>query len=389
MKIGYILGIFPKLSERTILNELVELIKNEHEIYIFSLNKHSENIEHPEIKKYDISGRVYYFDSNLAVEGFRSLNLIKFMFLKGNLSSKAVGIAKAQYFLRTMKELDIDILHSHFANQPTFTNMLMSKLSSTPYTFTAHAFDIFIATDARALEERAKNASAVLTVSHYNKDYIRSLTKIEEEKIHVIRPCIDTNNLKDVKREEENHSIITVARLVEKKGIKYAILAVQKLIRDYPKIQYRIVGSGPLEKELNIMVKTLGLDEYVKFLGSLDDESLNRELGRASVFVLPCIKARNGDMDGLPLSAMEAMAVGIPVISTNISGIPELIENGREGFLVEPESEDQLAGAIRKLLDNKALRNEMGKNGKKKIEKDYNIHKEVKKLIGVWSEIIE
>jgi len=107
-------------------------------------------------------------------------------------------------------------------------------------------------------------------------------------------------------------------------------------------------------------------------------------LAKATIFILPCIKARNGDVDGCPMTLQEAMYVRVPVISTNIASIPELIEDGKEGVLVEQKNVEQLAGAIRMLLHDKGLRTAMGENGRAKVEKEFNIHKEVDKLVSLW-----
>jgi len=173
----------------------------------------------------------------------------------------------------------------------------------------------------------------------------------------------------EIKRNPEDYTILTVARLQKKKGIKYGILAVKKLVKQFPKIQYRIVGSGELENILKKMISLLGLEKNVKLLGSLDDASLMKELSKATLFILPCVRSENNDMDSTPVSLMEAMYLKIPVISTKLAGIPELVENGKEGLLVEPRNINQLAEAIKLLLENEDLRRKMGENGKKENRK--------------------
>jgi len=384
MKIGYILGLFPKLSETFVLNEIVELVRMGHEVHIFSLFQPKENLIQPEVKEYNLLERTYYPPSYLRL-GIELLKFDSLFFYKNrNVLNKFYCIAFARYFSKIIEKLDLDILHAHFANEPAYTAMLISKLTGIPFTFTAHAFDIFINPDVKALKERTENASAVITPSYYNKNYLHDLTGVDWDKIHVVRACTNIERFKTIKKDKSNFRILSVGRLVEKKGIEYAILAIKELIKDYPKIQYRIVGSGPLESELKGLVKSLNLENNVHFLGNLEGDLLMDELSKATIFVLPCIKARNGDLDVCPLTLQEAMIVKIPTISTNISGIPELIENGKEGFLVEPKNVEQLTNIIRILLEDENLRKRLGENGREKAEKEFNIHKEVGKLVEVW-----
>jgi len=262
--------------------------------------------------------------------------------------------------------------------------MLMSKKLGIPFTFEAHAVDIFVKPCLKALEKRMREASATTTISYYNRDYLHKLTNINIKKIHVVRACPVIDKFKCVKRNPEVLSILTVGRLVEKKGIKYGILAIKELIKDYPEIQYSIVGSGLLETELKSLARLVDLQNNVRFLGNLDDNSLIDELRKATIFILPCVIAKNEDRDGIPVSLMESMYLRIPTVSTNISGISELIEDRREGFLVEPGNFEQLASAIKTLLENENLRITMGVNGRKKIVTQFNIHKEARKLLEIW-----
>jgi len=390
MKIGYIIGAFPTLSESFVLNEIIELIDRGHEVHVFSILPPKEDLHHKEVDEYNLLSKTCYLSNPC-----KKLNQAK-LFLKAvknigcwskkaeNVKVKVLGIAAADHFSRIARKLDIDILHAHFANLPAFVAMLISSFTKIPFTFTAHAFDIFVDPYVEALRERMKCASAVITPSYFNKNYLHDLIGISKKKIHVVRACPIIDKFKGVKRNEEDFTITTVGRLVEKKGVKYGILAVKELVKEYPEIRYRVIGSGPLENELKGLVRSLDLGKNVEFLGNLDDNSLIEELSKTTVFILPCVKSKNGDMDGIPVSLMEAMYLRTPVISTKISGIPELVENGKEGILMEPRNGKQLANAIKTLIENKNLRTKMGRNGRKKIEIEFNIHKEIKKLIDIW-----
>lgn len=391
MRIGYVLTVFPTLSESFVINEIVALIDQGHDVSIFSINLARENVTHPEVKEYDLLNRTHYFSNS---NGFakklkmRFNSLDFFITVRGwkypakNFRFNLFYIEVSQYFSKIAKNLDV--FHAHFNGISTHVAMLMSKKLGIPFTFTVHAFDIFMNPDVKALKKRVEEAKAVIAISHYNQELLCSLTGIEKEKIAVIRACPMLNKFKETKRESDSFTAITVARLVEKKGIRYAILAIKELMKEYPNIQYRIIGSGHLENELKALVSSFGLENNVTFLGNLEDDSLIEELRTATMFILPCIRAENGDMDGIPVSLMEAMYSGIPVVSTRISGIPELIENGQEGILIEPKNSKQLSNAIKTLLEDKNLRTKLGENGKRKIETQFNIYNETAKLIDVW-----
>lgn len=399
MKIGYILKIFPKISEKFVTNEILELIKMGHDVYIFSIYNpnekiiYREKIMHDEILEYNLLNKTYYpphFQrSILELSGYSLLLLNS----QNNIFHDRLCIDVANYFAKIIEDNDIklDIIHAHFATEPTFVASKLSKMYNIPFTFMAHAFDIFINPNIKTLKEKVEYASAIMTPSYYNREYLCNLTGVDKNKIFVIRACPNIDELKIFGKEkidnDDDFKILSVSRLVEKKGIKYAILAIKELIKEYPEITYKIIGSGPLEKDLNMLIRSLEIENNVKIIENLDNNALINEYNKATIFVLPCTKAKNGDMDGIPVSLMESMYLRIPTISTRISGIPELIENDLDGLLVDDNNVKQLSEAIRTLLTNKELRLKIGNNARLKVENNFNIHKEAKKLIEIWNMI--
>ena len=389
MKIGYVLFAFPKLSESFILNEIVELLKRGNEVYIFSL-KRSQDVFHNEVEQYELLKRTYFLPNqrhyiNKLLFHFSSIGTFGWKYPSENIKSKAFSIAAAKYFFKFAKKIELDIIQAHFNRIAAHTAMLLSQSSNVSYTFTGHAVDIFVEPSVTALKTRMENAKAVITPSYYNREYLHTLTDVDKNKINVVRACLDIEKFNRIQRNPDNFRILTVCRLVEKKGLKYSILAIKEISYEFPEISYRIVGSGPLENELKKLVNQLGLEKNIQFLGDITDDSLIYELSKATIFVLPCIKAKNGDMDVCPLTLQEAMIAKIPVVSTIMASIPELIENKKEGLLVESKNVEQLVEAIKNLLEHKNLREMLGENGRKKIENKFNISYEVKKLLEIWS----
>ena len=397
MRIGYILWQFPVLSETFILNELIELTNKGQEVYIFSLTQPQEEIVHPEVKKYGLLEKTYYLPGYVKL----GLELPKpqswaALFSKGyegkSAKAKLLGrpfyAAVATYFSRIIMKLELDVLHAHFYGVPSYIAMLISRQTSIPFTFTCHAVDIFVNPNPDVMRRHMEAAAKVITISNYNRNYLHELTDSDKDKIKVIRACPMLGKFKDIEKDEADaKTILTVSRLVEKKGIKYGVLAVAELIKEFPQLRYKIIGNGSLENEIQALVRSLQLGDNVEFLGKTNDEFLLDELSRATIVVLPCIEAQNGDKDGIPVTLMEAMYSQTPVISTSVSGIPELIENGEEGLLVEPMNVERLADRIKTLLKDKGLRIRMGRKGREKVEKEFNIHREVEDLLKIWDEV--
>jgi len=389
MRIGYILQNFPKLSETFILNEIITLRDRGHSVIIFSIFNPEEKIIHKEIEEYNLIEYTYYYDSHIAANLMRQ-RLIpsdylysKLNFLKP-LIEKCYSKKIAKYFSNIAKNMNLDVIHAHFNSIAVEVALNMSDILDIPFTFTTHAFDIFINPNNSVLKNRMMKANNVVTISNYNKEYLFKITNVEKEKIHVIRACPIFNTFNKIKVENKSIIIITVARFIEKKGIEYGILAIKELKNFYPDIRFNIVGSGPLRYKYEKLINRYDLNNNVFFLGNLDNLALNKELNRANIFLLPCVQGGNGDMDGIPVSLMEAMFLEIPVISTNISGIPELIEDGIEGYLVTPGNYYDIVKVVKNLIENKALRENMGRKGKIKVLNKFNINMEICKLEKIW-----
>lgn len=392
MKIGYVLGSFPILSESFILNEICNLIKRGHKIYVFSLNIPSEQIIHPEVIKYNILKNTYYFNlfkvekTKLlsAYKAVTDFNLLKYK--ASNPKERVISILAANNFASIASSLNLDVLHAHFNGTPTLTAMFMSKILKIPFTFTSHAYDIFVNPNVLSLKQRINNCKKAITISQFNKKYILKLTELTGKKIVLIRACPFLDEFTKINRSPQEKRILTVSRLVEKKGIIYGLYAIKELINQFPDIDYRIVGSGKMETVLKRAVERLNIKNNVTFLGNLNRSQLLQEYSKAELFLLPCIKAKNGDVDGIPVALMEAMAAEIPVVTSRISGIPELITHGFSGYLTNPKDTASLKEYIRRMLTNRKDSLTMGQNGHSIIENKFNINSHIIKLLQLWKE---
>jgi len=428
MKLAYVINIFPKLSESFILNEIVELLKNGHDVLIFSIIKPWEEVVHDDVDKYQILERTHYF----SFKNIFKINIIHFskyliyVIIQDLLdfktfnqkASKPKAIQKKKsiltliqkiksqiyeirrfyivsihrfilylklaFFATIIEKNDVELIHTHFATMGSIAGRL-SKMLRLPYTLTAHAFDIYQNPDVAELHKVIEGAKSVITISEYNKNYLNDEIDIKN-RIDVIRCGIDLDkfNSKIKLKTGDRIKMLTVARLVEKKGIEYLIKAIPMVIKEMPDSELIIVGSGPLNDYIHKLVHDLGVGDYVQFRGDASDSELMRCYEDADMFILPCIIVENGDRDGIPVVMMEAMAMGLPVVSTDVSGIPELVESGVSGMLVPPKDEKAIADAIIKICKDGELRVGMGKEGRKIIERKFDITFEAEKLLGVF-----
>jgi len=258
-------------------------------------------------------------------------------------------------------------LHAHFAHVPTTIAMYAAGLAGIPYSFTAHANDIF--ERPTALPEKVGRSAFAACISEYNRRHLAG-AGCDAGRLCVVRCALDVENYayREVSRPGTPPVLYSVARLVEKKGIDVLVEALGRLRDRGVAFRCRIVGNGPLTEPLTRRARELDLEGDIEFLGGQPQERVKELFGEADVFVLPCVVARSGDRDGIPVVLMESMALGVPVVSTTVSGIPELIESGRSGLLVPPGDPEALADALERLLRDPELGRRLAREARKTLE---------------------
>jgi len=393
MRIAYCLLQFPVLSQTFIVNEIVELLREGHEVFIFSASHPRSRAYQPLVEEHGLLARSHYLPvvANL-VQGLPASELMPDLLRdtfdatrKGTrILEDVIDFTAANYFANLAEKLNIDILHSHFHGTASALTALIARKAELPFTFTCHALDIFVDPDPRVMRRHFDAACAVITVSNYNKEYLQAITGVDAHKIAIVRACSDLERFLDLERRDNGRTLVSIGRLVEKKGLSYAIEAFAQVLPAYPGLRYRIVGGGPLEEELRNLAASLGIADSVQFTGAVDQTQVVRELQQATMEVLPCVRAGNGDLDGAPLTLQEAMVAGVPVVASTAASIPELIRNGTDGLLVEPRDSDALATAIRAQLDSPQCAHRMALSARSRVLDCFNIHTEVGKLLEVW-----
>jgi len=294
---------------------------------------------------------------------------------------------EAAYLVDVLSRSPADHLHAHFASTPTRVALFAHRLSGIPYTFTAHAKDIFVS-DLEAFRVKLEGARAVVTCTQYNRDFLsKQYGPLCDGKLHCIYHGLDISQFKfSLSRRDEAGEpvILSVARLVEKKGLEDLIIAADILRRPGRTFKVEIIGSGPLRDPLKAHAQRLGLADRVSLVGAQAHDAVCLAYQRASVFVLPCVVASNGDRDGIPNVLLEAMASGVPVVSTPVSGIPELIESGVNGILVPQHDARSLADAIERLLASRELRDRLARAARTKLESAFSLDSGAEQLLAVF-----
>jgi glycosyltransferase involved in cell wall biosynthesis len=296
---------------------------------------------------------------------------------------------EAGYLVDILSRSPADHLHAHFASTPTLIALYTHRLSGIPYTFTAHAKDIYV-TDPYTLGVKLREARAVVTCTQYNHSFLsKQYGTLCDGKVHSIYHGLDVSQFNfrvPTKLESGAPVILSVARLVEKKGLSNLVAAADILCRRGCLFHLEIIGSGPQRESLHAQAQQLGLADRVTLSGAQPHDAVCFAYQRASVFVLPCVIASDGDRDGIPNVLLEAMASGVPVISTPVSGIPELIHSGRDGLLVPPNDPAVLAAAIETLLASQELRERLARAARAKVESAFSLGASAERLLALFAE---
>jgi len=286
------------------------------------------------------------------------------------------------YLAQAMERLGIDHLHVHFANVPAATAEVAQKLTGISFSLTAHAKDIYL-TDDVALDRRIRSAEFVLTCTDYNRRYLETIST-SSTSIYRSYHGIDLTRFRPRGEHAESLiwadpplNILSVGRFCEKKGFPYLLDACHRLKQAQVPFHCKIVGFGPLESQIQAQIATLGLDHDVTLVGKLTQDEVIEQYHQADVFVLPCLVTEDGDRDGIPNVLLEAMATGLPVVSTAISGITELVQSGKNGLLVPEKDADAIAAALTQLAHDPALRQDLGRVGSRTVHQNFTLEHNV------------
>ncbi len=402
--LGMILKGYPRISETFISNEILLLEKLGFPIHLFSMRRPRENFTHQSVNQIQAAvdylpetllkplPRLMYHNCLLAAQRpriyARALKTAFRRFLRTRKSATLKHLFQAGYLVqRLMPDRRVIHLHAHFAHSPASVAMFTSILSGLPFSFTAHAKDIYTS-DPRQLREKAALAKFVVTCTEYNRRYLLALCNGDPGAIHRIYHGIDTRLFSlspdGIPKAEKPYRILTVARLIAKKGLPTVYRALKVLKDKGIAFKHTLIGDGEDREKILAVIKDLGLSAHTRWLGTQPHEVVRDYYKRAHLFVLGCEVAPNGDRDGIPNVLFESMAMGVPVVATHLSAIPELVENEKTGLLVAPGQPQQLAEAMLKMLTDAALRTRVIPAARQRVLQDFDNKVLVKELASIF-----
>ncbi|WP_025742483.1 glycosyltransferase family 4 protein [Aquimarina pacifica] len=393
-KIVYLIENFPSPTEHFVLNEMLELEHRGIELEVLVLKKQNKYMCMPELN--DLRASVIYLPKLYRYFSFFFLFKNPLLFPKliqlGSISSGKNSLKSFRdyciglYFFSKLKRTSITHFHAHFAFLAVDIASVLSKLFGLNYSLTMHANDIYTNTDK--IKKVIRESSFVITCTEYNREYLNKVTCNKyQDKIHKVYHGIDTSKWTFRERKDVNTSeikIISVARLVEKKGLFYLLESIKILVDKGKNINCTIIGEGVLKDKMIDFIRTNRLEAFIKIIGFQKQDMVRQMFIKSDVFVLPSIIAQNGDRDGLPNVIVEAMALGLPVISTATSAIPEVIEDRITGLLVKEKDSLAIARAIDELIANQELYNLIRKNAENKIQSKMHIEHATNKIANLF-----
>lgn len=382
-RVAYVLKRYPRYSETFIVNEILAHETAGTELRIFSLYPPADTHFQDAISR--VRAPVNY----LSVGRPKASALWALL-----RRARAAGLAVTE--LLALPETDEDVrdvtwalelalavraqgithLHAHFASGATTVARLAARLAGVPYSFTAHAKDIFhesVRDDD--LRRKLSGAAAVVTVSDFNRAYLQARFGEAAAKVRRIYNGMDLARFPYAAPETRPLEIVAVGRLVEKKGFADLVRACALLRERGEVFRCRIIGTGELEGVLLEQIVQLGLEGTVELLGPRPQRELAGYLQSAAAFAAPCVVGEDGNRDGLPTVLLEAMALGTPCVATDVTGIPEVLRDGETGLNVPQHHPEALADALARLLHDGALRVRLAAAARALIEREFDIVK--------------
>lgn len=396
MKIAYIMSRFPLLSETFILREMIEVEKQGHIIMLYPIMCQRQSVVHDDAKDWVKRAQcTSFFSLPILIENIRQFTIKPLRYISlllqivwGNRSSLDFMIKgltlfpQAVYAARKMENDGVEHIHAHYATHPALKAWIIHKLTGIPYSVTIHSHDIY---DCHAmLEQKLKNAAFLAPISQYNIRYLENLLgEWIRNKCHVIHCGIDpsryTANPKGI-QNENLLKIIQIGTLHWKKGQTYLIQAMAALRDRGVPFRLSIIGEGDERQNIEKEIRTHELSAQVKMLGAKTQSEVAQLLREADCYIQSSVS------EGIPVAIMEAMACELPVVSTNITGIPELVLDGTTGFLVEPKDTLGMADALEVIYKAPLKRSEMGKKGREWVLKEFTLEGNVKKLVNCFEQ---
>jgi glycosyltransferase involved in cell wall biosynthesis len=394
LRVLYVVSLFPCWSETFIAREIAALVAAGVDVRILSLKPPTEHLVQADAAQLLLRAR--HPRTGLA-GGVQALAaIVRRPWLAAGaaarigwrlrrqpiaLAKSLAALARGLAALGWIGPFAPQFVHAHWGTYPSTVAMTLARALGVPFGFTAHAHDIFV--DDHLLKEKIERARLPLTISRYNIDWLaRTVTPSARERLHVVHCGVDLGASRYRRDARAGDLLVAVGRLDPIKGFDVLVEALALLAARGMRFRCRIIGEGPERGALAARIQRHGLADRVELCGAQAQEVVQAALHGAALFVLPCVVAADGNRDGIPVAMMEAMAAGAPVVSTRVSGIPELVGEG-EGVLVAPNDASALAEALAGLLADPARREQIALAARRKVEREFDARCEALRLLGL------
>ncbi|MCA9115007.1 MAG: glycosyltransferase [Planctomycetaceae bacterium] len=391
LRVAYIMSRFPRLTETFVLREMVEMERLGAQVDVYPLQREWADTVHPAAEPFV---RRAYFTPWLSVSilasnlrqllrqpvtyCFTLLTLLRANF--GSLrffSGACMFFPKAVHLAEVMQRQHIDHVHAHFASHPAAVAWVIRRMSGIPFSFTAHGSDLH--RDRHMLQEKAAEAAAVVTISEYNRQLIlNECPAVPPGRVQVIHCGINPDDLTHrteptaYTRGEGPLQILCIGTLHEVKGQRYLLEACAELRRRNTSLHCHFIGDGPDRRELTELAVALEIAAATTFHGLKTAPEVADLLQMADIVVAPSVPTRCGRREGIPVVLMEALGSGVPVVASDLSGIPELVQNERTGLLTPPRHSCAVADALERLAGSTALRQRLADCGRDLVLRDFH-----------------
>jgi colanic acid/amylovoran biosynthesis glycosyltransferase len=401
-KIAYIMSRFPHLPETFILREMIALEQLGFDIALFPLMVQKQSVIHAEAREWlQRARRIGWISVDILLANLRYLFKhpiryvsLWFRVLTGNLPSpkflaRSLAILPKAVLMGEMMQAEkVEHIHAHYATHPAMAAWIIHQLTHIPYSITVHAHDIYV--NQTMLEPKVRDAAFVVAISEYNRRFLgQHLGAWAEQKTRVVHCGIQPERYTPVSAEKpaETFQIVSIGSLQPYKGQRYLVEACEILRQMGVNFHCRIIGGGELKSELEELISAKKLGGMVDLTGPLPQDSVAKILREADCYVQPSIITPSKKMEGIPVAIMEAMSCALPVVATDISGIPELVRQAQTGQLVPEMDSKALAEAIAAIHADRKSALEVAQAGRKLVLEEFDLHDNVSRLAGLFQAV--
>jgi glycosyltransferase involved in cell wall biosynthesis len=395
--IAVLMSRFPSVTETFILREMIEMERQGMPVRVVSMIKETPPVLHDAVKPW-IPRALFtpFLSAGVVAANARMFarRPVRYVALLARLIAGTIArpltllktlaiFPKSVAIAEQLERENVRHVHAHYASFPATMALIIATLGrGISFSITVHAHDIQV--DRSLLRWKLREVRFVRSISDFNRRFLEDLYPSEARgKIHVIHVGIEPEQYAGGLSPQGAPKLLCVAAHKPYKGLPYLIEACRILRDAGVAFHCDIVGHGPMRDELAAMIRERGLDGQVVLAGAKPQEEVARMMAEAALFVLPSIVAPDGQMEGIPVALMEALASGRAVVSTTLSGIPELVENGGSGLLVPPADASAFADAIRTLLESRDQARAMGLRGREKVRAEFDLRDCVRRLVAL------